>query len=252
LDGLTGTHDTWPVHIGNLDGIDLFSYSFVLEYDPALIRINKVNKVGTLSANTQLVANTGISGRLRVAASQIEPFSGRGPLLTLYITFLDRGQTNVSFAEVVLNEGLPVRPVNSLATIRVGFPDGLAVELPQAKGGLGEISALPITVADLNGHDVFSYAFTLVYDPVLARITGVTQNGTLSAQMLLEANTQTPGRLASPALKRQRSLAKPQHRVPPNRPRRTPLARVHLWRRRATRYPHRRHAAGNWHYLRRL
>jgi len=195
LDGLSGNHGSWPVYIGNLDDVDLFAYSFVLEYDPSLIRINKVNKVGTLSANTQLVANTGIPGRLRVAASQIEPFSGQGPLLNIDITYLDRGQTNVSFAEVVLNEGLPVRPVNSLVTSRVGFPDGLAVELPQAKGGLGEISALPITVADLNGHDVFSYAFTLVYDPVLARITGVSQNGTLSANMLLEANSQTPGRL---------------------------------------------------------
>ena len=73
--------------------------------------------------------------------------------------------------------------------------DQVSVTLPQLSGSAGEEILLPLTVGNLTGKSVTSFEATLVYDPSIIQITGVSQDGTLSDGVSPIVNVSTPGRV---------------------------------------------------------
>ncbi|MDJ0838303.1 MAG: immunoglobulin domain-containing protein [Acidobacteriota bacterium] len=69
------------------------------------------------------------------------------------------------------------------------------VTLPDLVFQAGEPVTFDISVSDLMGRGVESYAFQLDYDAAVVDLTGVSLQGTLSQNLNLAVNTQTPGRL---------------------------------------------------------
>ncbi len=69
------------------------------------------------------------------------------------------------------------------------------VSAPALSFSEGEAFSFQITVGNLNGLAVESYALQLAYDPSIINLNGVTLAGTLSAGINVVTNTEQPGRL---------------------------------------------------------
>ena len=87
-------------------------------------------------------------------------------LLALFVLFL--GQTTQSFAQV-------------------------GIQLSEISGTVGDTVTVPVEVDDLTGEGVTSYQFTVSYDATVIDVTGVTTEGTLSADGSLQSNTDLEG-----------------------------------------------------------
>ena len=67
------------------------------------------------------------------------------------------------------------------------------VSLPSAEARVGDVVALDVTVDDMTGRGVIAYEFTLEYDEDVIEITTVDLQGTLSENVSVFANVDTPG-----------------------------------------------------------
>lgn len=87
-------------------------------------------------------------------------------LLALFVLFL--GQTTQSVAQV-------------------------GIQISELSGTVGDTVTVPVEVDDLTGEGVTSYQFSLSYDASVIDVTGVSAEGTLSADGSLQSNTDLEG-----------------------------------------------------------
>ena len=79
--------------------------------------------------------------------------------------------------------------------MRIGLETGIGASLPEIAGLVGEEVLLPVEMEDLSGQGVFSYLFTIAYDPGVLRIGDVSTAETLSEGMSVQVNSTVPGRI---------------------------------------------------------
>ena len=197
LIGDSGERIDIPVTTDDLTDLEVTAFFFTLAYDPEVVSITDVFTEGTLSEGMTLIANTDVPGELRVAASRIEPLAGGGVLLELKTRYVGRGDSELRWVEFAFNEGDPaVNAVDGSAAVRIGLEGGIGISLPDIAGLAGESDLLSVEVEELGGQEVYSYLFSLAYDPRILRIGGVSTGGTISEGMSVQANSPEPGRFA--------------------------------------------------------
>lgn len=183
-----------PISTDDLADLEVLAYSFTIAFDPAVVEITRVSAEGTLSDGMTVVANTRVPGEVTVAASSTTPLTGSGILLNLEGSYIGRGVTSLGWSSFLFNEGIPaVTTVAGEASVSIGSESGIPVSLPQTAGLVGETTTLSIPVGDLTGMEVFSYLFTIGYDPGVLQIREISAEGTVSAGMDIQTNTTIPG-----------------------------------------------------------
>jgi len=129
-----------PVSVSSLDGLDVVSYQFTLEYDPELLSAIGVNTEGTLSEGAEIAVNNEADGVVSVAAFSVgtdglpDPdapalfqLEGEGTLIELVVQAQEAlGETTPVATEFLFNEGLD---------------DGSG---PGAAADLGTVSVVPL------------------------------------------------------------------------------------------------------------
>ena len=109
-----------PVSVSSLDGLDVISYQFTLEYDPELLSAIGINTEGTLSEGAEIVVNNEADGVVSVAAFSVgtdglpDPdapalfqLEGEGTLIELVVQAQEAlGETTPVATEFLFNEGL--------------------------------------------------------------------------------------------------------------------------------------------------
>lgn len=100
---------TVPITIDDTTGQGILGYTFTLNYNPAVLTLNSVDKTGTLSSGFTITPNTNTPGTLTVVAFGNAPLSGAGTLLNLNFTSTGAiGTTSaLSFSNFQFNEGVP-------------------------------------------------------------------------------------------------------------------------------------------------
>ena len=98
-----------PLTVDDLTGLDIISLEFTLNFDSTVIQINDVVTEGYLAEVFPLFQfNATQAGKIIVAgASGGTPLSGQGTLLTLQISFLTEGVSDLVFEEFKLDPGDP-------------------------------------------------------------------------------------------------------------------------------------------------
>ena len=112
LSGAQGTRLTIPLTIGDVTGKGVASFEMMLNYDPAVIRIDAVAQGGSLSAGTTADVNLDTPGQANIAWASTTPLTGQGILLNLQVSLLSIGSSNIAFSSFQFNEGTP--PVTTL------------------------------------------------------------------------------------------------------------------------------------------
>jgi hypothetical protein len=197
LIGDSGERIDIQVTTDDLTDLEVTAFFFTLAYNPEVVSITDVFTEGTLSEGMILIANTDIPGELRVAASHSEPLVGSGVLLELKTRYVGRGDSELRWIEFEFNEGDPAtNAVDGSAAVRIGLEGGIGVSLPDIAGLAGGNGLLSVEVEELNGQEVYSYLFSLAYDPRILRISGISTAGTISEGMSVQANSPEPGRFS--------------------------------------------------------
>jgi len=195
VSGLAGEEFLLPVEVEDLTEKGVMAYYFTIVYDAEVMGFEGVSAEGTLSEGMTVLANTEVPGELRVAASHTDSISGAGVLLNLQARYVGRGSTALHWEEFTFNEGSPPStPADGAASARMGLETGIGVLLPKIAGYAGERDLLPVQVEELSGQEVFSYLFTVIYDPTILQIRGVSTAGTISEGMGVQGNSLGPGR----------------------------------------------------------
>ncbi|MCF8420457.1 MAG: hypothetical protein K9G63_16375, partial [Melioribacteraceae bacterium] len=72
-----------PITVSNLDGYEVISYQFTMEYDTSLVDASSINIDGTLSNQSgwSVLPNTLVDGEITVGAFGANPLSGEGELI---------------------------------------------------------------------------------------------------------------------------------------------------------------------------
>jgi len=185
-----------PVRVSEVTKLGVFSYLLTIEYDPAIVAIMGVSAEGTISADMSIVANTDVPGQVSVAASGALPLAGAGDLVYLEVAYVGPGTTDLTWAEIQVNEGVP--PAGGevgQVTARVGSAEGIGLRLPATTGSVGGTASWPIEIDDVTDQNVTSYLFAIAYDPQVVSMTGISVDGTVSADMAIEANTGVAGQI---------------------------------------------------------
>jgi hypothetical protein len=192
--GRVGDEVLVPVRIEGGDAIQVLSYFFRLSYDPFVLQVLGVETAGTLSESMLVIPKNTRPGELEVAATQAAELDGDGVLLNIRFLYVGRGTSPMVWDSFVFNEGDPVaRTTAADLNAVLGSVTGIEVRLPQLNGTAGQTELVDIEVGSLAGQGVFSYLLRLGVDPRLVQVRGVSQEGTLSAQMAVDFSADASG-----------------------------------------------------------
>ena len=193
LSGNVGSNLSIPVTVGDVTGRNVASFEMVLEYDPAILRIDAVAQAGTLTDGTPASANLDTPGQVSLVWASATPLSGEGTLIAFEATLLAAGTSALTLSSFKFNEGAPPATLQHGAVtvladgqINVSMPTGLS-------GSVGQQLLIPVETGDLSGRNVTAYSFTVTYNAANLTITGVSTSGTLSDGHAVVIDTGTAG-----------------------------------------------------------
>ena len=187
------------VDAGDLSDLGIFAYLLGIEYDPAIVRLQRVIKSGSLSANMVLAVNDQVPGRLTVGGSQAEELAGEAPLLFLDFELIAEGESRLDWRELSFNEGeIAVDTVNGRIGVSADAEEARIIgswTMPLVSGKVSETVIVPVRTTDLEGEGVFAYRLTFSVDPQVAQLIGVSTDGTLSEGMEVATHSVERGRI---------------------------------------------------------
>jgi hypothetical protein len=191
--GLAGTSVDIPITVGDVTGEAINAYQFTITYNPAILTITSASVAGTLSASAGAIVSSPVAGTVNVVWASATPLTGSGVLVNLDASLHAAGTSALTFTSATFNEGAPAaQTTNGQVVVTVDPP--VAVTLSERSGKRGESLLMPVSVGDLTGRGVSSFAFTIAFNPALIQV-GVSQAGTLSAGTLAVVNTSTAGKV---------------------------------------------------------
>ncbi len=179
---------TLPITTEELSGQGVYSYSLTLDYNPNRLRIADVVTDSTLSVDADVeVRRSPDAGTVTVTAAGTAPLSGRGALVGLVVEARTSGTSTLAFERVQFNEGTP--PATTTAGRFEAVSGGaVPVVLSDTTIPPSESTHVPVQVNDVSSRGIYSYSFTLRYDPELVEITDVSTEGTVSESMDVTVN----------------------------------------------------------------
>ena len=187
-----------PVNVGDLTGLEVTAFQFVISYDPSIIEITGADGAGTLSDGKLLLENTSITGQISVSSASDFDYEGSGVLLNLEVNYLSEGTTTLTLDSFMFNEGTPATTLTN-GSVAVtseggGGPDPVSLSLPANLSGTANTPlSIPVTVDDVSGKNVSSYEFTFTYNPAVLQVDGVNVANTLSAGATPTTSSPSPG-----------------------------------------------------------
>ena len=184
ITGQAGTTVALPVTVGSLSGQNVYSYQFTMAFDSSVVKITSVTTAGTISNNMQLFYNIISGDTLKVAASGTSALSGSGTLVNINVQLVSTGTSPLTLQNFQFNEGTPAV---TLTNGSVGVPK-LAVAIPADTGRVGSTVLVPINTNSLAGQTIYSFQFSLVFDPTMLSGVGVSTSNTLSSSMQIITN----------------------------------------------------------------
>ncbi|MFH0991891.1 MAG: cohesin domain-containing protein [bacterium] len=193
MPNITGTLGavTIPVTVGDLTGKGVISYDLSISYDPTIVTITDVDKIGTVSAGMTIQKNIS-GGVVKIAAAQIDPLASTGgTLINLKGTLIAKGTSPLTFTTMVFNDGTPSAATTDGSVSAPTF--AINVQTTVVTSVVGGKFNIPIKTEDVTGKAIVSYELALTYDPAKIKITGVSKTGTMSANFSVQANTATSG-----------------------------------------------------------
>ncbi|MBI4552856.1 MAG: T9SS type A sorting domain-containing protein [Candidatus Latescibacteria bacterium] len=117
IQGIAGVPLAVPIVVNNLTGLNVLSYSFVLQYNALRATAVGTAKPGTLSEAATDTFNLLSPGRVRVAAAKSSPFAGSGPLVGVRFDVANPGPLNLRFESFTLNEGSPGAVIDTIPPV---------------------------------------------------------------------------------------------------------------------------------------
>lgn len=100
-----------PVMASDLSGRGILSYDFTVMFNPAVLQLQNppIDTAGTLSGGMSITPNTGVPGKLTIAAFSTNPLSGAGTLLNLKFNVIGAISdcSALVWQSFMFNEGAP-------------------------------------------------------------------------------------------------------------------------------------------------
>ncbi|MEX2400480.1 MAG: ice-binding family protein [Rhodothermales bacterium] len=119
-----------PITTDDIDGKDVLSFDFTVMYDPDVITLDSVETAGTLSEDAQITIDA-TSGSINVVGSVGTAIDGSGVFIYLTGTSGSEGTTDLTFANLTLNDGTPLGiGVDGSIQVGVGLTTEGSDELP--------------------------------------------------------------------------------------------------------------------------
>ena len=173
-----------PVHIpvttDDIDGEEVFSYEFTVTFDPDVVTLDRIEKIGTLSENAVVVFMSG-TGTISVSATSATAIAGSGPIILLTGRSHDSGSSDLTFADLTFNDGTPIGiGIDGSIQLGIGLSTDDSDQLPASFALLGnypnpfnpsttilfdlpESAEISIQLFDLLGRQVMSRPPTTVH-----------------------------------------------------------------------------------------
>jgi hypothetical protein len=170
VEGTSEETGSVAVNVGALDGEDVLSFDFTVEYDPAVITITGTESAGTISEGLDVATSTPTASTFQVDATSDEALSGSGALIWLEYEFVEDGSSSLSLSEFTFNDGTPEAAMGDVTLM-----------LPNTGAEPESIVRLPVFVNGLEEEGVLAYDFTVTFDPAVLTLDGVLVGGTLSS-----------------------------------------------------------------------
>ncbi len=132
--GQKGSQIEIPVNVGDMNGMDVYSFDIWITFDPSVLSNVSLVKTGTMSDSLQVISNE-LNNEIRISGYNIyHPIAGGGTLFKLNFTIVGdpNDQTTLQFSRCILNAGSPATnpqtgtftvetyPVNVTITTSVG------------------------------------------------------------------------------------------------------------------------------------
>ncbi len=194
LSGLVG--ETLPILLatGDVTGRGVNAFNTTIDYDASIVQFSAFDQVGTITEGNNATVDTSTPGRLVINWSG-STLNGAGALLELNFSLLNPGATALTVVSFAYNGG-GVPTTTDDGAITVTESGKISVSMPTGiTGDIGQQVSIPVNTGDLTGQGVFSYTFTVVYNPDDVNITGASVAGTLSANNSIAVNTDVSGQI---------------------------------------------------------
>lgn len=99
ITGNAGTEIFVPITVNDLTGLNITSYQFQINYNPAVINITEISITNTLSAGGVAGKNVDVPGRFRALWYRLgnNPLVGSGILLNIKVKYIANGTTPITY-----------------------------------------------------------------------------------------------------------------------------------------------------------
>lgn len=99
ITGNAGTEIFVPITVNDLTGLNITSYQFQINYNPAVINITDISITNTLSAGGTADKNISVPGRFRALWYRLgnNPLAGSGTLLNIKVKYIANGTTAITY-----------------------------------------------------------------------------------------------------------------------------------------------------------
>lgn len=184
-----------PVSIAGESTTPVIAYNFTMTYDPSILRVTSVDVAGSVSEGAFVEPNLSTPGVVTVAVSSSTALATDGTLFTLNASPFAPGESALDITSFVVNEGSPTSEgIDGDVTIEGNLPiGGVGATVPDIEiGYTPDPISIPVTLSTEGPTaDLFSFIFTLDFDPSLVTITGVSTEGTAAEGSLIDVNSGT-------------------------------------------------------------
>ncbi|MBN1154146.1 T9SS type A sorting domain-containing protein, partial [candidate division KSB1 bacterium] len=173
-----------PVIVDDLSGLDVMSVKLTISYDSRVLDAIGVVQQGSLSEDKGMLTFRDYPGSAYVAFNGVSPLEGSGSLFFIQFSVIggDSSGTELVFNYVTFNNGIPKSELSNGSLTVYGTVPRVQIALPDTNGFAGRSIKIPVFVDNLSDMDVTSVAMSITYNHDVLSATGITQNGTLSAQ----------------------------------------------------------------------
>lgn len=162
-----------PVWTTDVTDKDITNYNYTIAYDTTYMEVTGVDFSGTIVfGNYPASVNLTVPGEVKVSWGYVTPISGEGVMAYLEADFHTPGTSPLTFTEIEFNSGVPGDAgIDGSATV-VSDTSAVTLSLPAVTQDINTAGVIPITVSDVEGKDIKSFAYTVLYDPAIVDITG--------------------------------------------------------------------------------
>ena len=184
-----------PITVGNLNGLNVTSYSFTIAFNQAVVRhlkyLGKRYPFRERYGQCKYESSRPDYGFL-VGWGSIVWFRAHSSIL-LSIRWAV-GASQLTFNEFQFNSGSPTANLTNGSFSVTANGESVSVSISQSLvGSVGASLAIPISVGETTGKGIASFEMELDYNASILRVDGVDQAGTLSENTAANVNLDTTG-----------------------------------------------------------